>query len=87
MKFLGHVTSLVFKNNLRIILRSKSAKFKNIEQARTQGSGGKSPEISKFSFVPPKKFHRAYCLLLFLYLYFSKRVTVYHWRFKSSNFN
>ena len=31
LKFLGEVTPLVFKNNFRIILGSKSEKFKNIE--------------------------------------------------------
>ena len=31
LKFLGEVTSLVFRNDLRIILDSKSEKLKNIE--------------------------------------------------------
>ena len=31
LKFLGEVTRLVFKNNLRIILGSKSEKFKNVK--------------------------------------------------------
>ena len=41
--------------NLRIILRSKSKTLRILSRPVPRGSGSKSPEVPKFSFVPPEK--------------------------------
>ena len=51
LKFLGEVTPLVFKNNLRIILRFKSEKFMNIEARRKAGNSYKKRMYNALFFL------------------------------------